>query len=98
MCYTRSFLSSRYAKGKCICRYGNSKCCGTFIIGAIAKFQMVLAPGRRLNAFFAFGGCMGMGVPWQSAISATLLSGIIFLIISVTGIREVVIKSIPNDI
>lgn len=70
---------------------------GTFIIGAIAKFPMVLAPGMGLNAFFAFGVCMGMGVPWQNAISATLLSGIIFLIISVTGIRELVIKAIPND-
>ena len=70
---------------------------GTFIIGAIAKFPMVLAPGMGLNAFFAFGVCMGMGVPWQTAISATLLSGIIFLIISITGLRELVIKAIPND-
>ena len=70
---------------------------GTVIIGAIAKFPMVLAPGMGLNAFFAFGVCMGMGVPWQNAISATLLSGIIFLIRSVTGIRELVIKAIPND-
>lgn len=70
---------------------------GTFIIGAIAKFPMVLAPGMGLNAFFGFGVCMGMGIPWQTAISATLLSGIIFLIISVTGIRELVIKAIPND-
>ena len=70
---------------------------GTFIIGAIAKFPMVLAPGMGLNAFFAFGVCMGLGVPWESAIAATLLSGIIFLIISLTGIRELVIKAIPND-
>lgn len=70
---------------------------GTFIIGAIAKFPMVLAPGMGLNAFFAFGVCMGMGIPWQSTISATLLSGIIFLIISITGLRELVIKAIPND-
>lgn len=70
---------------------------GTFIIGAIAKFPMVLAPGMGLNAFFAFGVCMGMGVPWQTTIAATLLSGIIFLIISITGLRELVIKAIPND-
>lgn len=51
---------------------------GTFIMGAIAKFPMVLAPGMGLNAFFAFGVCMGMGIIWQNAIAATLLSGIIF--------------------
>jgi len=71
---------------------------GTFIMGAIAKFPMVLTPGMGLNAFFAFGVCLGMDIPWQIAISATLLSGIIFIIISITGIREMVIKAIPSDI
>lgn len=70
---------------------------GTFIIGAIAKFPMVMAPGMGLNAYFAFGVCMGMGIPWQTALAAILVSGIIFLIISITGIRELVIKAIPND-
>ena len=70
---------------------------GTFIMGAIAKFPMVLAPGMGLNAFFAFSVCIGMDIPWQSAIAAVLVSGIIFLIVSVTGIRELIIKSIPQN-
>lgn len=70
---------------------------GTFIIGAIAKFPMVMAPGMGLNAYFAFGVCMGMGIPWETGLAAILVSGIIFLIISATGIRELVIKAIPND-
>lgn len=71
---------------------------GTFIMGAIAKFPMVLSPGMGLNAFFAFGVCIGMDIPWESALAAVLVSGIIFIIISVTGIREIVIKAIPNNL
>lgn len=71
---------------------------GTFIMGAFAKFPMVLAPGMGLNAFFAFGVCIGMDIPWESALAAVLVSGIIFVIVSVTGIREIVIKAIPNNL
>ncbi|WP_294405403.1 NCS2 family permease [uncultured Clostridium sp.] len=70
---------------------------GTFIMGAVAKFPMVLAPGMGLNAFFAFSVCIGMDIPWQSAIAAVLVSGIIFLIVSATGLRELIIKSIPQN-
>lgn len=70
---------------------------GTFIMGAIAKFPMVVAPGMGLNAFFAFGVCIGMDISWQSAMAAVLVSGIIFVIVSVTGIRELIIKAIPSD-
>lgn len=71
---------------------------GTFIMGAIAKFPMVLAPGMGLNAFFAYGVCIGMDIPWQTAIAGVLASGIIFIVISITGIREIVIKAIPNNL
>lgn len=73
-------------------------CVGTFIMGSIAKFPMVLAPGMGLNAFFAFGVCLGMDIPWEIALSGVLVSGLIFVIISVTGIREMVIKAIPNNL
>ncbi|MEG0306407.1 MAG: NCS2 family permease [Clostridium sp.] len=71
---------------------------GTFIMGAFAKFPMVLAPGMGLNAFFAFGVCMGMDIPWEVALAGVLVSGLIFIAISVTGIREMVIKAIPNNL
>lgn len=71
---------------------------GTFIMGAFAKFPMVLAPGMGLNAFFAFGVCIGMDIPWEMALAGVLASGIIFIIISITGIREMVIKAIPNHL
>ncbi|MEG1256732.1 NCS2 family permease [Clostridium sp.] len=71
---------------------------GTFIMGALAKFPMVLAPGMGLNAFFAFGVCIGMDIPWEVALAGVLVSGIAFVLISVTGIREMVIKAIPNNL
>ncbi|MBE5960709.1 MAG: NCS2 family permease [Lachnospiraceae bacterium] len=71
---------------------------GTFIMGAFAKFPTVLAPGMGLNAFFAFGVCFGMGIEWQTAMAAVLMSGLIFTVISITGIREMIIKAIPNNL
>ncbi len=71
---------------------------GTFIMGAVAKFPMGLAPGIGLNAFFAYSVCLGMNIPWQTALAGVLVSGIIFLLISVTGLRELIITSIPQDL
>lgn len=71
---------------------------GTLIMGAIAKFPMGLAPGVGLNAFFAYSVCLGMDIPWQTAIAGVLASGIIFLVISITGLRELIIKAIPSNL
>ena len=71
---------------------------GTFIMGIFAKFPMGLAPGIGLNAFFTYSVCIGMDIPWQTALSGVLASGIIFLIVSITGIREMVIKAIPTNL
>ena len=71
---------------------------GTLIIGIFAKFPMGLAPGVGLNAFFAYSVCIGMDIPWQTALSGVLASGIIFFIISVTGLRELIIKAIPTNL
>lgn len=71
---------------------------GTLIMGIYAKFPMALAPGMGLNAFFTFSVCLGMDIPWQTAISGVLASGLIFVILSVTGFREIVIKAIPNNL
>ena len=70
---------------------------GTLIMGIYANFPMVLAPGMGLNAFFTFSVCGGMNIPWQTAIAGVLASGIIFIILSLTGFREIVIKAIPNN-
>ena len=71
---------------------------GTLIMGIFANFPMGLAPGVGLNAFFAYSVCLGMGIKWEVALSGVLASGIIFLIISATGLREMIIKAIPTNL
>lgn len=68
---------------------------GTLIMGVWANLPIAQAPGMGLNAFFAFTVVLGMGIPWQTALAATFVSGIIFLILAVTGIRRYVIEAIP---
>ncbi|RJO79407.1 NCS2 family permease [Nocardia panacis] len=68
---------------------------GTLVMGLWARYPIALAPGMGLNAFFAFTVVKQMGIPWQTALSGTLLSGIIFLVLAVTRIRERILNAIP---
>ena len=68
---------------------------GSAAMGLLANLPLALAPGMGLNAYFTFIVVKGMGVPWQTALGAVFLSGILFLIISVTHIREWLINAIP---
>ncbi len=71
---------------------------GTLIMGLWAKWPVAMAPGMGLNAFFAFGVVLGMGNEWQTALGAVFLSGVVFLILSLTGLREWIINSIPYSL
>ena len=71
---------------------------GSLIMGLYANYPIALAPGLGLNAFFAFGVVLGMGHPWQVALGAVFLSGIIFLILSLLPVREWIINSIPKSL
>lgn len=64
-------------------------------MGLLANYPIALAPGMGLNAYFAFVVCKGMGVPWQTALGAVFLSGILFLAVSVLRVREWLINGIP---
>jgi AGZA family xanthine/uracil permease-like MFS transporter len=68
---------------------------GCFIMGLWAKYPIATAPGMGLNAFFAFSVVIGMGIPWQTALSGTLVSGVLFFVLAVTGVREWIVNSIP---
>lgn len=70
----------------------------TFIMGIYAKYPIVLAPGMGINAFFAYTVVLGMGIPWETALAGTFVSGILFMLLTVSGIRENVINSIPKDL
>ncbi len=68
---------------------------GTLVMGLWAKYPIALAPGMGLNAFFAYTVVLSMGIPWQVALSGTLLSGIIFFVLAVTKVRERILNAIP---
>src|SRR5271168_3130274 len=71
---------------------------GTILMGAFARYPIALAPGMGLNAYFAYTVVKGMGVPWQTALGAVFLSGVAFLILTVVGVRQLIVKAIPRDL
>lgn len=71
---------------------------GTLIMGLIARYPIALAPGMGLNAFFAYTVVLGIGIEWQLALFSVLLSGIIFILITLFGIREKIINAIPAQL
>lgn len=71
---------------------------GTLIMGLWAKYPVALAPGMGINAFFAFTVVIGYGVPWQTALAGTFVSGLIFFILTLTKIRETIINAIPEQL
>lgn len=71
---------------------------GTLFMGVLAKYPIGLAPGMGLNAFFAYTVVLGYGIPWETALSGVLASGIIFIILTVSGVREKIINFIPADL
>lgn len=71
---------------------------GCLIMAFLANWPIGMAPGMGLNAFFAFGVVGAMGYSWQQALGAVFVSGIIFLILSATGIRKWLIEGIPKSL
>ena len=71
---------------------------GSILMGLIARFPIALAPGMGLNAFFTFGVVIGMKIPWETALTGVLISGVIFVLLSLSGIREKIINAIPAEL
>lgn len=71
---------------------------GTLIMGVVARYPVALAPGMGLNAFFAFTVVLDFGIPWQTALAGVLVSGIVFIFLTLSGIREKVINAIPAQL
>ena len=71
---------------------------GTLVMALYAKKPFALAPGMGLNAFFVYTVCLTMGYSWQFALTAILLEGIIFIILSVTKVRDLIVKAIPDTL
>ena len=68
---------------------------GCLAMAFIGKLPFGLAPGMGLNAFFVYSVCLGMGYPWQFALTAVLIEGVIFIILTLTNVREAFVNAIP---
>ncbi|MGM8212093.1 NCS2 family permease [Virgibacillus sp. W0430] len=71
---------------------------GTLFMGIIARYPIALAPGMGLNAFFAYTVVLGYGIPWETALAGVLASGLIFIVLTLTGLREKIINLIPPNL
>ena len=68
----------------------------TLVMGLYANYPIALAPGMSLNAYFTYSVCLGMHVPWRTALGVIFFSGVCFLILTVTRIREQIVNGIPD--
>jgi AGZA family xanthine/uracil permease-like MFS transporter len=71
---------------------------GSILMGIIARYPIALAPGMGLNAYFTYTVCLKMQIPWQTALGAVFLSGVIFLALTAAGIRQMILRSIPHEL
>jgi AGZA family xanthine/uracil permease-like MFS transporter len=71
---------------------------GSILMGIVARYPIALAPGMGLNAYFTYTVCLKMHIPWQTALGAVFLSGIIFLLFTAAGIRQMILRSIPHEL
>lgn len=71
---------------------------GTLCMALFANYPFALAPGMGLNAYFAYTVVIGMGYSWQTALTAVFVEGVIFIILSVTNVREAIFNAIPANL
>jgi len=71
---------------------------GSILMGVVARYPIALAPGMGLNAYFTYTVCLKMHIPWQTALGAVFLSGVIFLALTAAGIRQMILRSIPHEL
>ena len=68
------------------------------VMGLYAKYPFASAPSLGVNAFFTYSVCIGMHIPWQTALAGVFVASIIFLLVTVLKLRETIINSIPEDL
>ena len=69
---------------------------GCLLMGFLANYPIALAPGMGLNAYFAFTVVQGMGVPWQTALGLVFVSGVLFFLLTLAGVRQLIVSAIPR--
>ncbi len=71
---------------------------GSILMGVVARYPIALAPGMGLNAYFTYTVCLKMHIPWQTALGAVFISGILFLALTGAGIRQMILRAIPHEL
>ena len=71
---------------------------GTAAMAFMANYPFALAPGMGLNAYFAYTVCGAMGYDWRVALLAVFIEGIIFIVLSLTNVREAIFNAIPSSL
>jgi AGZA family xanthine/uracil permease-like MFS transporter len=71
---------------------------GSLLMGSFARYPIALAPGMGLNAYFTYSVVKGMGVDWHTALGAVFLSGLVFLVLTALGIRQMIVNAIPAEL
>ena len=73
-----------------------SAAAATLVMGLYANYPIALAPGMSLNAYFTYSVCLGMHVPWRTALGVVFFSGVFFFLLTVTRVREQIVNGIPD--
>lgn len=71
---------------------------GTLLMALFANYPFALAPGMGLNAYFAYTVVLGMGYSWKTALTAVFVEGIVFIVLSLTNVREAIFNAIPKNL
>lgn len=70
----------------------------TAVMALVTNYPIALAPGMGVNAFFTFGLCLGAKIPWQGALGIVFYSGVLFCLLSISGIRKGILEAIPKEL
>lgn len=71
---------------------------GSILMGLLSNYPLALAPGMGLNAYFTYTVVKGMGLPWQTALGCVFLSGVAFMLLTLAGVRRLIIKALPRSL
>ena len=71
---------------------------GCILMGLLSNYPLALAPGMGLNAYFTYTVVKGMGLPWQTALGCVFISGVAFLLLTVAGVRQLIISAVPRSL
>src|ERR1700730_16182988 len=71
---------------------------GSILMGLVANYPLALAPGMGLNAYFTYTVVQGMGLPWQTALGCVFLSGVAFMLLTIAGVRQLIMSAVPRSL